>query len=914
MLPTMQHNSQIFKYWGKAGDSGEFHPLPFHSLDVAATGLVILDSLPFLSSRLENMSGLAPQILRSWLGFFLAIHDLGKFSSAFQQLRKDICPIQEREYFYTIRHDTLGYLAWKKLFAGDDELIDRLAAWPDHADPLELIDTWVQCVTGHHGQPPSAQTAPISDHFSRDDISAMREWVVAAADLFLPKPAPAIGESLHELESRRADFSWHLAGLCTLADWLGSNRHQFPYCSDPVEPANYFRKIALPNARRALADSGLLPVESAEFATPERLFNFLSNPTPLQQACLDLPIGIGPRLYILEDVTGAGKTEAAIILLARMMAVKQAQGAYIALPTMATANAMYARTASVYRKLYRQSDQLPSLVLAHGGRHLDQNFRASLIHPDLLPSESQYGRDEFDAEARCNAWLADNNKKALLAQIGVGTIDQALLAVLQSRHQSLRLLGLIGKVLIVDEVHASDEYMHTLLCQLLAMHARAGGSAILLSATLPERMRVELVHAFGGINNEAGTLPENLEYPLLTTVAPSKAPIHCPVATRDSVRRALAVELHHDEMQTLDWVMEQARQGRCVAWIRNTVNDAIKAWQRLTEALGEQHVTLFHARFAMGDRLDIERQVLAVFGPDSSADKRSGRVVIATQVVEQSLDLDFDEMVSDLAPIDLLIQRAGRLRRHQRDASGNRLNNGGPDQRGAPCLRVLSPPPDGATDQSWIRRLLPGSGAVYPDHGRLWLTARAIASQELIRIPEDLRELIESVYGEAATDAIPEALVSSNVNAEGQALADRSVARLNAIKIAIGYTCRDGQWTDESYTPTRLGEATVTIRLARWQDGTLTPWRVGESHAWALSELRLAARQFHEPRIDTVELEQALAAVRADWPKATRHIQVLPLCDQNGLWVGTGINGEGRTIQIEYSSAHGLRIVKENTQ
>lgn len=910
----MAETALLFRYWGKAGEGHDYHPLVFHSLDVAAVGLTLLEKLSSQRSTLLRLSGLSEYALRAWVGFFLAIHDLGKFSSAFQQLRKDLCPVNNREYFYNIRHDTLGHLVWKKRFADDDDLLVRFAAWRVGEDPVELIDAWIQCVTGHHGQPPGLKTAPISDYFSHADINAMREWIAIAAELFLPDPAPTIDRSVDELEKRSADFSWYLAGLCTLADWLGSNRDYFPYCTAAIEPAEYFQHHALPQAQQAIAGSGLLPPDTAGFSAAEDLFGFLAHPTPLQQACLELPIERGPGLYILEDVTGAGKTEAAIILLARMMAAKQAHGAYIALPTMATANAMYARTANVYHKLYRHDSGLPSLVLAHGGRHLDRGFRDSVIYPDQLPSESQYTAGEFDAEARCNSWLADNNKKALLAHVGVGTIDQALLAVLQTRHQSLRLLGLIGKVLIIDEVHASDAYMHTLLRQLLTMHARAGGSAILLSATLPERMRAELIHSFGGLPDDAQDSPENLAYPLLTTVGPAKKPLHRPVATRGSVRRALAIELHHDQHQTLDWVAGQARQGRCVAWIRNTVNDAIETWQQLCEALGEERVTLFHARFAMGDRLDIERRVLRSFGPKSCSETRNGRVVVATQVIEQSLDLDFDEMVSDLAPIDLLIQRAGRLKRHLRDASGNRLSTDGSDQRGAPCLRVLSPPPGNEVDQGWIRRLLPGTAAVYPDHGRLWLTARAITSSESIRIPEDLRSLIESVYGDPSADGIPEALVSSNIDAEGQAMADRSIARLNAIKPATGYACRDGQWADESYAPTRLGEPTVTIRLARWQNGTLAPWRSGESYAWALSEVRLAARHFREACIENSELQRVLDTLRLGWPKATRHIHVLPLRRHGRQWLAASRNARGSTVQFEYSPGQGLRIVKENTQ
>lgn len=902
---------KLTRYWGKAGQESDYHPLIYHQLDVAATGVALLDAMPQLHHRLAALSGLDPRSVLRWIGFFLAIHDLGKFSSAFQQLRKDLHPVQDSAYFYTIRHDTLGHLAWRELFAEDDQLIERIANWPEGEDPIELIDAWVQCVTGHHGQPPSLQTAPISDHFSREDQDAMRMWMGIAADLFLPDCSQPIELSLDELEQRKADFSWYLAGLSTLADWLGSNQDYFPYCIEALTAQQYLEHNALPHARRAVANSGLLPAGTADFAGPQFLFDFLTSPTPLQQACLELPLQGGAQLFLLEDVTGAGKTEAAFILLARMMAADHAQGAYIALPTMATANAMYSRTANVYRKLYRQAQATPSLVLAHGGRHLDRAFRDSLIHPELLPGEGQYEAGEFDAEARCNAWLADNNKKALLAQIGVGTIDQALLAVLQSRHQSLRLLGLVDKVLIVDEVHASDTYMHTLLCQLLTLHARAGGSAILLSATLPASMREELIHAFNGELGDSLTEPQYLEYPLLTTASPANPPKYQPVATRDSVRRSLEITLFHDPEQTVDWTVEQANQGRCLAWIRNTVNDAVDAWQKLSAKLGEDRVTLFHARFAMGDRLDIERDVLSAFGTDSTADTRAGRVVIATQVIEQSLDLDFDEMVSDLAPIDLLIQRAGRLKRHLRDRSGNCLEGAESDQRGSPCLRVLTPNPDEDSDERWVLRFLPGTGAVYPDHGRLWLTAKEISKRGRIRIPEDLRGLIESVYGESAVENMPEALVLSADRAEGKALSDRSVARLNAIKLATGYACRDGQWEDESKTPTRLGEPSITIRLGRWQDGTISPWCGQEPNAWPLSELRIAARLLSEPCVENPEIQQALDDLRAGWPKAIQHLHVLPLSNVDGRWLTTALDSRGRIVRFEYSPIVGLRIVKE---
>ncbi|TVQ41553.1 MAG: CRISPR-associated helicase Cas3', partial [Wenzhouxiangella sp.] len=576
---------------------------------------------------------------------------------------------------------------------------------------------------------------------------------------------------------------------------------------------------------------------------------------------------------------GAGKTEAAFILMARLIANGHANGAYIALPTMATANAMYRRTAGVYRKLFRENSQPASLVLAHGSRRLDLQFTSSLIHPHQLPGEGEYERDEFDAEARCNAWLADNNKKALLAHIGVGTIDQALLAVLQSKHQSMRLLGLVGKVLLVDEVHASDAYMHTLLCQLLTMHARAGGSAILLSATLSEAMRKDLIRAWGGHIEDATSMPEELlPYPLLTSVAPHSQAEYRAVATREMVRRKLTVRLVHEPELVHQWIVEQAKQGSCIAWIRNTVNDAIEAWQTLSRELGEDRVVLFHARFAMGDRLDIENVVLEAFGPKSGTDSRLGKVVVATQVIEQSLDLDFDEMVSDLAPIDLLIQRAGRLHRHRRDAEGNLLKGEKLiDQRSRPCLHVLSPAPETEAGQQWIRRLLPGTAAVYPDHGQLWLTAHELSQRKRLQIPEDLRELIESVYAEDAIERVPEALRTSSERAEGKAFSDRSVARLNAIKPATGYRCQDGQWLDESLTPTRLGEDSVTVRLAHWQNGGLKPVTESETTDWTLSECRIAARHLARLPAFPKDIEDAIEDVKSLWPKKLRKTTLVPV-------------------------------------
>jgi CRISPR-associated endonuclease/helicase Cas3 len=244
---------------------------------------------------------------------------------------------------------------------------------------------------------------------------------------------------------------------------------------------------------------------------------------------------------------------------------------------MATANAMYGRIAQVYARLFEGN---ASLVLAHGQRDLVEAFAESVIPVGAVEMDRQQ-LDET-ASARCSAWLADHNKRALMAPAGVGTIDQALLAVLQSRHQSLRLFGLFRKVLVVDEVHACDTYMQSVLENLLTFHARAGGSAILLSATLTQRMKRALLRAFAvGCQSEAPMMAVEVAYPLVTSwhsVRPDGPAEYDPHRHTNDVKRTVAVDYLSDETQVVAAIEAALAAGKCVCWIRNTVADALEAY------------------------------------------------------------------------------------------------------------------------------------------------------------------------------------------------------------------------------------------------------------------------------------------------------------------------------------------------
>ncbi len=564
----------------------------------------------------------------------------------------------------------------------------------------------------------------------------------------------------------------------------------------------------------------------------------------------------------------------------------------------------------MYRRLYGERSN-PSLVLAHGARNLVDGFRDSVVQASEQEADRDYGRGESSASATCNAWLADNRKKALLAEVGVGTIDQALLGILPARHQSLRLLGLSGKVLLVDEVHACDDYMLQLLKRLLTAHARQGGSAILLSATLPAVMRAELVQAyrFGlGISDDG---PEDdTRYPLATQAGQAVIAHAC--ETRPQLVREVQIRALHAEDDVLALVAKEAAAGRSVCWIRNTVDDARRAFSVLEGSVPAECLTLFHSRFAMGDRLNIEDRALRRFGKTSTADLRRGQVLVATQVVEQSLDLDFDVLISDLAPIDLLIQRAGRLQRHARNEDGS-LAEDGIERRPAPELHLLLPSLEETPSEHWYSDLFPKACHVYPDSGRLWLGAQAlleagrIISPGRAGQPGAVRELVEAVYGEQ-TRPIPDALQKATLAQKGKALAEQSQASFNALHLDKGY-CIDSsaRWSEDTSAPTRLGETSVTLYLARAVDGTLQPLCDASVHAWEQSSIRIDARHASalSPEWES-RFGVALLTLRSRYRLLETPAFVLPLQEVDGVLIGYVLDGRGLVRQVRYDARQGL--------
>ncbi|MEN9856717.1 MAG: CRISPR-associated helicase Cas3, partial [Pseudomonadota bacterium] len=702
----MSKANWIQNYWGKARPSENaspvsprWHPLAWHMLDVAATMEAILVARPVAARRLAALLQLSTADTIRLMVWLAAIHDIGKFARAFQ------CKVPEFWHEATLtppipkfdntHHDGDGLLFFEDK-CQNQEWLQRIWMDIDAQDLLDLIGASVS----HHGEPAQYnQYQSLKTTFgpALADVDACLHALTA---LLLPEPisSPSLGAFLSATNL--------IAGLVTAADWLGSSQKWFPYEVPHCDAAAYWQQARV-KAQGAVQDAGYAaaqPIGLTDFAS---LIGKSDPPTPLQAWAIDTPLPDGPALFILEDVTGAGKTEAAQILVHRLLADGRASGAYWAMPTMATANAMYTRQAALLRRLF-QNDPKPSLALAHGQAALHDEFQTSL--KEVGADEEALGNAHSDvtATAACQAFLGADRRLSLLADVGAGTIDQAVLSVLPSRFNTVRLAGLAEKVLVVDEAHAYDSYVETELLRLLDFQARLGGSAIILSATLTSAQRSKLMSTWQtAVSGKYKSLHEEqvASYPLATCVGLgvlSGVPIApaqwSPRTTR--VKRVASLDAVLDHLHvTLD-------AGGCAAWVRNTPDDVLEAAES-AKSRGFEPI-VFHARFAQADRQAIEQEVMGLFGPRSTPADRKGKLVIATQVIEQSLDLDFDTLASDLAPIDLLLQRAGRMRRHtKRDVRGERPV-GAED-----TMIVLSPPPIEDAQKDWISSTMPGTSFVY---------------------------------------------------------------------------------------------------------------------------------------------------------------------------------------------------------
>ncbi len=600
-----------------------------------------------------------------------------------------------------------------------------------------------RAVGGHHGVFDSAslllQAAPqaIGKGLWDESRTWIIDWLAKQHDLSgLPTKREFAGLTL-------------LAGLTTVSDWIASSEEHFPYRPEALGPPqglDSFLSESKVKAATALDRLGWRTRLRLREPLDFQKFFGIPNPRPLQTECIRISDDLDlPSLVIVEAPMGEGKTEAALFVAERQKQRHDLRGSFIALPTQATSNQMFGRVVKALS--HGTSEGIAHLLLLHGHASLSAEFEdlkkrgqtgflPSSVEPDA-PTDAQV----IDAQVMAGEWFT-YRKRGLLAPYGVGTVDQALMAALQSKHVFVRLLGLAGKVVVIDEVHAYDTYMSALLERLLAWLRAIGTSVVMLSATLPNSRRAALVKAFAGEFEIPSEIPP---YPCLTVVSGGQVRTKAFAAFAPG-KRILLEPVPSEATALAVWLRDRISSGGCAAVVCNTVSRAQEIYEACRQTMpgdaddGAPVVALLHSRFPFEEREEREQRTLKRFGKPGDAVVRPARaVLVATQIIEQSLDIDFDLMVSELPPIDLLFQRAGRLHRHERG-----LRPTGE----MPTLGLIETPLTAEGAPAFPT----GHTKVYEEHIllRTWLILRDCWE---LKIPEEIRSRVEAVY--ADTGEVP---------------------------------------------------------------------------------------------------------------------------------------------------------------
>lgn len=678
-------------------------------LDVAAVAASILER-ESQSTRawVARGFGLPIEAVVPWIPAMVGLHDFGKgipgFQAKWPEGRK--------------RDEAAGLpFSPQRLLDVDDHAGASAALLGEPLSTRVGSPSWVngvlQAISAHHGY--NYLLREIHGTRPRREPAEWSAARLAIFDAYWQTLSPPGQPGVEDLPLPAIEW---LAGLTSVADWIGSNEDWFPPGERGGTLSAHFKE-ASGLAEQALDAIGwpsfapLLKELQDTDALIRRIVGAGKAPSarPLQ-AVGDRLISEaeGPTLVVVEAPMGEGKTELAMLAHLRLQATNQHRGLYVALPTQATGNAMFDRTLDFLR-LFANAVRL-DIQLAHGGAMLDERI-AHLRGIHGAPGDN----------VTSSAWFSQR-RRALISPYGVGTIDQALFATLNVKHHFVRLWGLANRVVVLDEVHAYDTYTSGLIAALLRWLKALDCSVILMSATLPKKRQAELLAAW---DIDLADVP-TLSYPRVsvahggrvfgeTVAARPLSPID--VSGIGETSEALAAQ-----------ALELMAQGGCGAVIVNTVQRAQSLHQLLVDTLpADCELILFHARYPADERAHWERTVLDCFGRYGARPSRA--LLIATQVAEQSLDIDFDFLISDLAPIDLLLQRAGRLHRHERQRPGAhavaRLFVAGLIQDRFPELR----------ETKWEY--------VYDPYilGRTWAL---IAREAVWQLPSDIDRLVQIVY------------------------------------------------------------------------------------------------------------------------------------------------------------------------
>lgn len=746
-LDASRWHSGVWQLWAKSGEDGKWLSIPQHMRDSAAVAGLLWDHWVSDSLRqlLTTESSLEPAGVRSLFQWLAGVHDVGKIDSEFiRQLE------QQTEYVWLVdRARGVGLDFRTKPLPHripHSHISDVLVAQylSDQAGlPLAKARTYSAVVGSHHGLP-----MPIGD---RGSAAQHVEWLSAQWQELQQNALAVIAAEtgFDQLLNRlprdlSAPTQMVLTGLVIMTDWIASNADACPLTTEGRDDSAGRAEEALSHVDPTTAWVPAPPENDAEGAFHTR-FNWAPprRARPVQalahELALSLPDGES-GLMVVEAPMGEGKTELAL-LCAEIMAAKNGSGGLmVATPTMATADGLLRRIGTWAEAAMAQGSDIASLMLAHSKSHLNTQFRGLPRLKDIHDSAGAVVAHE---------WLS-GRKKGILANAVVGTVDQVLFMALQSKHMMLRHLGLAQKVVIIDEVHAYDSYMSHYLERALTWLGHYRAPVILLSATLPHSRKEQLSAAYlQGLRSQKQIVTlehSDSSYPVITVAQHSDVTAHAAAPSGREHQVDLRL-LDEGEAAIRTALQQTADEGGCTAVVCSTVDRAQRVFEIAKELVCDDAV-LLHSRFTARERVAKEAVLLDELGPEASrrAETRPHRrIVVATQVIEQSLDVDFDHMITDIGPSDLVLQRIGRLHRHQRPEDDR------PAWAQTPTVSLrgfLSPPT--AEAPPVLEDLI---SLIYPEHLLLAsCTALGLLSETpRLTLPTEIPRIVHATYEEPTT-------------------------------------------------------------------------------------------------------------------------------------------------------------------
>lgn len=797
--------TQALQAFGKlerapAGGMMRIHPLIDHMIDVAECFLAlarcraIRRALEAAASRALSERDLAR------LAVLVFLHDIGKANSGFQAKRwkteRDIPGDWPVHVHAGHGSEAFGLFDEPTTREAISPLVEQICTWGDASDSLLIASI------SHHGRPIKEM------HVRRAAIwrsapgkyspAAVLSEIAARALALFPRAFAYGGQSFPDAPG----FGHFFAGIVQLADWLGSDTRFFPFS----EPDDDRARTAPDMATKAIAAVGLDTENwrNALVANPRSFAGVfdVSKARPIQAAMSEESLD---RLVILESETGSGKTEAALWRYLHLFGSGEVDGLYFALPTRVAASQIYRRVTDALQRVWPEA---PPLAVRALPGYAAADGQTAIPLPDFRVQWS----DNLDDQMAPTRWAAESAKRFLAAPVAVGTIDQALLGALQVRHAHLRYATLARSLLVVDEVHASDPYMTVLLGRLLKAHLRNGGHALLLSATLGSSAR----NCYLALTPKAVQEPPRAMSFEAACAAPYPAisdhgAIRKTAPTGHSKKVAWAL---HDIIGAPEQIAKTAicaaSRGAKVLIIRNTVPAAVATLAALERSVPDPSwlfnlngiPTLHHSRFSRQDRPALDAAIEAQLGKTRPA---GPLIVVGTQTLEQSLDIDADLLITDLCPMDVLLQRIGRLHRHARSS------NERPEPYRAAQAWVLTPPAHDLTpmltrSQHGMGRFHNGGG-IYDDLRILEATRALIAERPQVSIPDDNRYLVEAATHPDRLRALEaqhgESWQKVGLQIEGDTSAERAVGHLHALD--VDQTFGETAFPTDVRLATRLG-------------------------------------------------------------------------------------------------------------